>query len=203
MHVLFVIAHLLYEFRWQLDEAALARIAFDRHQRGRRALGEPVIMLQDAGLHHRADIVDALFDLGFARAGVGQHFLAKLEPGEQNHVGVAIRRLVKARFCFETIAHSVIFTKGGGGGLQQIENVVFRLDLKGSSFSFGLDRESRYSRRFALHMPLTYNSSAVKSSTTNIQFTSVNFEPYLTFTPISQKKVSFEIGAGVGLLYSL
>lgn len=76
-------------------------------------------------------------------------------------------------------------------------------DLKGSSFSFGLDRESRYSRRFALHMPLTYNSSAVKSSTTNIQYTSVNFEPYLTFTPISQKKVSFEIGAGVGLLYSL
>jgi hypothetical protein len=76
-------------------------------------------------------------------------------------------------------------------------------DLKGGSFSIGLDRESRYSRRFALHMPLTYNSSTVKSSNTNIHFTSVNFEPYLTFTPISRTKISFEFGAGVGLLYSL
>jgi hypothetical protein len=76
-------------------------------------------------------------------------------------------------------------------------------DLKGGSFSFGLDRESRYSRCFALHMPLTYNVSKVKSSNTSIHWASINFEPYLTYMPISSVNFSFEFGAGIGLLYSL
>ncbi|MDO9258038.1 MAG: hypothetical protein Q7U54_21170 [Bacteroidales bacterium] len=76
-------------------------------------------------------------------------------------------------------------------------------DLKGGSFSIGLDRESRYSRCFAIHMPLTYNVSTVKSSNTSIHWSTVNFEPYISLRTIPKKKINFEIGAGIGILYSL
>jgi hypothetical protein len=79
----------------------------------------------------------------------------------------------------------------------------FKDDLKGGSFSIGLDRESRYSRCFAVHMPLTYNIASVKSSNTSIHWSTINFEPYITLRTIPTKKINFEIGAGVGMFYSL
>jgi len=79
----------------------------------------------------------------------------------------------------------------------------FEDNLKGGSFSIGFDRESRYSRCFAVHMPLTYNLASVKSSNTSIHWSTINFEPYITLRTIPNKKINFEIGAGVGMLYSL
>lgn len=79
----------------------------------------------------------------------------------------------------------------------------YKDDLKGGSFSIGLDREARYSRCFALHMPLTYYMSTVKSSNTSIHWSSINFEPYISLRTIPKMKINFEIGAGIGILYSL
>ncbi len=75
--------------------------------------------------------------------------------------------------------------------------------LTGGSFSFGMDIESRYSRFIAIHIPLTYNISSGKGSNISSHWSTLNVEPYLTFTPILKKKISFELGAGVGMLYSL
>jgi len=79
----------------------------------------------------------------------------------------------------------------------------YKDDLKGGSFSIGFDRESRYSRCFAFHMPLTDNIAKVKSSNTSIHWSTINFEHYITLRTIPNKKITFELGAGVGMLYSL
>jgi hypothetical protein len=90
------------------------------------------------------------------------------------------------------------------GGLMNTKLSGFYADkLTGGSFSFGMDIESRYSRYLAIHIPLTYNIASGKGSNVSSHWSTVNFEPYLTFTPIPKKKINFEFGAGVGMLYSM
>jgi hypothetical protein len=76
-------------------------------------------------------------------------------------------------------------------------------NLNGVSFSVGLDYESRYSRYFAIHLPVTYNGVSGKASNISIHLSSFNFEPYLTFRPIPSKTINFEFGAGIGIMYSM
>lgn len=74
--------------------------------------------------------------------------------------------------------------------------------LIGGSFSFGMDLESWYSRYLGIHVPLSYNIGKASSSNSSINLSTLNFEPYLTYRSTPKKKISFEFGAGIGLMYS-
>ena len=76
-------------------------------------------------------------------------------------------------------------------------------NLTGVSFSGGMCIETRYSRYMGINIPLTYNIASGKGSNIESHWSTINFEPYLRFTPIPKKKISFEYGAGIGVLYSL
>ncbi len=76
-------------------------------------------------------------------------------------------------------------------------------NLNGVSYSLGMDFESRYSRYFAIHLPVTYNWTSGKATNMSLHLSSINFEPYLTFRPIPNKSISFEFGAGFGMMYSM
>lgn len=75
--------------------------------------------------------------------------------------------------------------------------------LNGGSFSFGMDLETKYSRYFAIHIPMTYNMASSKATNISIHLSTLNFEPFLTLRTIPKKKINFEIGAGLGMMYSL
>lgn len=90
-----------------------------------------------------------------------------------------------------------------GGFLNTNLSGYYEDNLTGASFSIGVDLETRYSRYMAIHTPLTYNTSSGKGSNTSSHWSTINFEPYLTYKPIPKQKISFEFGAGIGVLYSL
>lgn len=90
------------------------------------------------------------------------------------------------------------------GGLMNTTLSGYKADnMTGGSLSFGISLESVYSRRFAIYLPLSYNISSGKGTNMSIYLSTLNFEPYLSFRMLPKKKVNFEIGAGIGLLYSI
>ena len=90
-----------------------------------------------------------------------------------------------------------------GGFVNTNISGFFEDKLNGGSFSIGIVPVTRYSRSYALYMPITYNAYSAKGSNTSIHWSSINFEPYLALSTIPKGKINFEFGAGIGALYSL
>lgn len=76
-------------------------------------------------------------------------------------------------------------------------------NMFGSSFSLGMELESKYSKNFAIHIPLFFNRIYAKTSNTSQVMYAIHFEPYLAFETMPQKNSSVEFGFGLGLLYAL
>lgn len=76
-------------------------------------------------------------------------------------------------------------------------------NMFGSSFSLGLELESKYSKNVSIHLPLFYNLINSKASSTTQHMSAIHFEPYLAFETVPEKNNSVEFGFGLGLLYAL